>query len=232
MNYLLSVFIVVFFVNFSSEHGMMLSPVARGSRWRFNNSAPKDYDDNAGFCGGFGVQYFKNHGKCGLCGDDYSKPLPRSHELGGKYGEGVIVQSYKTGSKIQIEVRITANHKGYFKFHLCDLTENRNKESERCFKKYPLKVFNSEDEYRYYLPSTNIGMFEPIVELPDVICDHCVLRWTYTAGNNWGICPNGTAAIGCGPQEHFVGCADIALLNINRGANYGFYEFIVGVILV
>ena len=31
-------------------------------------------------------------------------------------------------------------------------------------------------------------------------CDQCILQWTYTAGNNWGNCPNGTGAVGCGPQ--------------------------------
>lgn len=147
------------------------------------------------------------------------------------YGEGVIVESYVPGSEIQIQVRITANHKGYFKFHLCDLTQY-NKESEMCFKKYPLKVYESEDGYRYYLPTTNIGMFEPNIQLPDIVCDHCILRWTYIAGNNWGICPNGTAAIGCGPQEHFVGCADVSLLNVSMDLDYNFYDFAVDVQLI
>lgn len=30
-------------------------------------------------------------------------------------------------------------------------------------------------------------------------------------GNNWGNCPNGTGAIGCGPQEEFRACADITI---------------------
>lgn len=42
-------------------------------------------------------------------------------------------------------------------------------------------------------------------------CAHCVLQWTYTAGNNWGQCPNGTGMVGCGPQETFRACADIQI---------------------
>lgn len=31
------------------------------------------------------------------------------------------------------------------------------------------------------------------------------------SGNNWGNCPNGTGAVGCGPQEEFRACADITI---------------------
>ena len=34
-------------------------------------------------------------------------------------------------------------------------------------------------------------------------CSQCILQWTYTAGNNWGVCTNGTGELGCGPQETF-----------------------------
>ena len=33
-----------------------------------------------------------------------------------------------------------------------------------------------------------------------VSCEQCILQWTYTAGNNWGTCANGTGSLGCGPQ--------------------------------
>lgn len=42
-------------------------------------------------------------------------------------------------------------------------------------------------------------------------CNHCVLQWRYIAGNNWGICPGGNGAVGCGPQEEFRACSDIAI---------------------
>lgn len=40
-------------------------------------------------------------------------------------------------------------------------------------------------------------------------CPNCVLQWRYIAGNNWGMCPDGTGAVGCGAQEEFRACADI-----------------------
>ena len=62
------------------------------------------------------------------------------------------------------------------------------------------------------------GMRLVYVHLPrHVSCDQCILQWTYTAGNNWGVCANGenifnhltdfdttlclgTGTLGCGPQ--------------------------------
>lgn len=42
-------------VDDSSGHGMMLSPPGRSSRWRYDNTAPTNYNDNANYCGGYGV---------------------------------------------------------------------------------------------------------------------------------------------------------------------------------
>jgi Glycosyl hydrolases family 18 len=38
-----------------------------------------------------------------------------------------------------------------------------------------------------------------------------VLQWKYVGGNNWGICPDGNGAVGCGEQEEFRACSDIAI---------------------
>lgn len=37
------------------SHGMVLDPVARGSRWRYSPGAPENFEDNQLFCGGFTV---------------------------------------------------------------------------------------------------------------------------------------------------------------------------------
>lgn len=37
------------------------------------------------------------------------------------------------------------------------------------------------------------------------------MQWKYVAGNNWGICPDGNGAVGCGEQEEFRACSDIAI---------------------
>lgn len=45
------------FIQIVFGHGMLLDPVSRGSRWRFDARAPINYDDNQLFCGGFSVRY-------------------------------------------------------------------------------------------------------------------------------------------------------------------------------
>ena len=36
-------------------------------------------------------------------------------------------------------------------------------------------------------------------------------------GNTWGICPNNTGAVGCGPQEMFRNCADVQIYSQTVG---------------
>ena len=57
----------------------------------------------------FQIQYGENGGRCGLCGDPYQGP--REHEAGGKYANGIIVETYMQGGTIEVDVDITANHK-------------------------------------------------------------------------------------------------------------------------
>ncbi|XP_030374183.1 uncharacterized protein LOC115623782 [Scaptodrosophila lebanonensis] len=194
-------------------HGILLYPVGRSSRWRYDGSAPANYDDNGLYCGGFWKQT-ENGGRCGLCGDDFSLAQPRPNELGGKYGQGVIVKSYISSSSADVIVRITANHLGFFSFHLCNL-DVYGRESEQCFDQNRLKFSDGSDQY--YL-GTTLGEINLQLRLPaGLVCQHCVLRWTYTTGNNWGVCADGTGALGCGDQENFKNCADISILSSVRG---------------
>ncbi|XP_058445618.1 uncharacterized protein LOC131426884 [Malaya genurostris] len=192
-----------------SGHGMVLDPIARGSRWRCDSSAEVNYDDNALYCGGYAEQWDKNNGKCGLCGDNFADSLPRLHELGGRFGEGNIVRNYTVGAVIQVNVKITANHRGYFQFNLCDLS-NGGQENEACYEKYPL--LDAEGRRKWYLNSTLTGQYSVELKLPDNLAsEHCVLQWTYVAGNNWGFCEDGTGKLGCGAQENFRTCSDIGI---------------------
>ena len=84
LNLFCTVILLNVFVNVHG-HGMVVDPVNRASRWRFDKTAVKDYNDNSLFCGGFDEQWKVNGGKCGLCGDSYGDSIPRAHELGGKY---------------------------------------------------------------------------------------------------------------------------------------------------
>jgi hypothetical protein len=42
-------------------------------------------------------------------------------------------------------------------------------------------------------------------------------KWTYTAGNNWGICPDGSGALGCRNQETFRACSDVIVSGSGTG---------------
>ncbi len=67
-------------------------------------------------------------------------------------------------------------------------------------------------EDRYVLPNQNIVPFDLQLKLPENIeCQQCIIQWTYTAGNSWGICEDGSEAVGCGNQETFRACADISI---------------------
>lgn len=50
------------------------------------------------------------------------------------------------------------------------------------------------------------------LELAIRIIDSLAFQWDYVAGNNWGICRNGTEGLGCGPQETFRSCADVKIV--------------------
>lgn len=142
---------------------------------------------------------------------------PRPHEAGGKYGLGVIVRRYKIGQPIIVRVELTANHRGYFEFRLCPNNAPKQVASESCLDKYVLRRVKTKDAYetfhetRFY-PGTENKVYEMRYSLPEgLTCSQCVLQWKYIAGNNWGVCENGTGAVGCGPQEEFRACADISV---------------------
>ncbi|KAL7730917.1 hypothetical protein ACLKA6_014160 [Drosophila palustris] len=209
MKYLLSVVLLLAIgLHQIDAHGMMLNPPSRSSRWRFDGSAPINYNDNELFCGGMTTQA-NNGGKCGLCGDNYLAAQPRANEIGGIIGgSGVITKSYSAANAITVGVKITTNHLGHFEFNLCNL-DAFGHESEECFNQNRLRFPDGSDRLNI---GTQSGEFDVTVLLPaGLTCNHCVLRWTYVGANNWGMCGNGSGALGCGPQETFKNCADVRI---------------------
>ncbi|KAH1021133.1 hypothetical protein HUJ04_010686 [Dendroctonus ponderosae] len=205
---------VIFCISIRSAfgHGYMYSPINRASRWRLeptNWNITHNYEDNQYFCGGFAVQYSENEGKCGPCGDDWSDPVPRSKENGGTYGNGVVVASYLSGSLIKTDIRIQPIIEGIFPISkLCVLNDTLLPETEDCFQ--PVRLLDGSFFQKISSEDYNVTSY---IKLPLwLTCDRCVLRWHYSTGNNWGVCDNGTSALGCGPQKTFRSCADIAII--------------------
>lgn len=109
--------------------------------------------------------------------------MPRNNELGGYFGQGVIVKTYTRGQTFNALVRITANHMGgRFEFKVCNLDVD-TKESDACFDKNGV--------FTYTLTSTASQDFVFPVTLPNITCKRCVLQWTYIVGqyfillNDW-----------------------------------------------
>ncbi|XP_050544859.1 uncharacterized protein LOC126907537 [Daktulosphaira vitifoliae] len=198
-------------------HGRLIEPPSRSSMWRYGFNTPPNYNDHELYCGGFTKQYQINGGKCGICGDPWDAPQPRPHEAGGKYGLGVITRRYKIGQPFIVRVELTASHRGYFEFRLCPNNAPKRVATQACLDKYILRRVKSKEademfhETRFY-PGAENKVYEMRYSLPEgLTCSQCVLQWKYIAGNNWGVCANGTGAVGCGPQEEFRACADISV---------------------
>ncbi|XP_050070224.1 uncharacterized protein LOC126558278 [Anopheles maculipalpis] len=198
-----------------SGHGRLIEPPSRASAWRYGFSTPPNYNDHELYCGGFNRQWQKNEGKCGECGDPFDAPIPRPHEFGGKWGQGVIVRRYKPGTTITLRVELTASHMGYFEFRICDNVQAK----QDCLDKHLMKIVSgtpsiphpNDLKTRFY-PRNGSRIYDMKAELPaDLNCNNCVVQWKYVAGNNWGICPDGNGAVGCGPQEEFRACADVTV---------------------
>ena len=188
-------------------HGMMLDPASRNSAWRFFPGRPRQYTDNELNCGGFSVQWNQNNGKCGVCGDAYHISNPKYVYPGTYAKDGFITKTYKEGQTIDVTIRITSNHQGFFRFSLGKLV-NRPITQEQL--KYVL--LQPDGSNTWQLHSSGTGKFHIKLVLPKgLTCDHCVLQWWWTVGNSWG-CDNGGCGLGRGKrQETFVNCADIRI---------------------
>jgi len=203
-----------------------MSPPGRGSVWRVKDSNPlvvpytdivePNYDDAGNNCGGLSYQS-GNGGKCGLCGDPYGSPQPREHEDGGKYGKGIIVAQYRGGEQITARVLVTAHHKGWMEFSVCKRNDQlwSAEVIEDC-----METLNLADNggQKWFLPDThdstyaNGGYWYDVeLQLPDIECTRCILRWQYHAGNSWGCDAPDDCGIGKGDQEEFYNCADIQI---------------------
>ncbi|XP_039257738.2 uncharacterized protein LOC120334321 [Styela clava] len=220
MNCKITVLLVVTFGAIVNGHGRLRDPPSRSTVWRDEETIrrypdvtiPKNYDDVSLFCGGSQVQK-KAGGKCGVCGDSIHDIQPRKNEAGGKYSLGLISRIYKSGSWIDVTVEITAQHKGYFEFRLCDWNKPKEIVTQECLDRHLLET-NMGFKYSGI---TKTGKYVVPVKLPEgLTCTQCVLQWKYNTGNSWGCDAPGVRALGLGHQEQFYGCADVKITGNNE----------------
>ncbi|KAF0700646.1 Aste57867_8824 [Aphanomyces stellatus] len=191
-------------------HGRLVTPPHRGwiGRVPGYSFVPIDYSDNGLNAGGVAAT---SNGDHGVCGDPFKDPAPRAHESGGFYGlypnvtTRAVAACYAPGQTLNLTVQVTANHKGDFDFGVCKLNKASDVESEACFQ--PLA--QPSGALLWPVPDGNLFFNMQYVLPKDLVCDtlgsHCVLRWHYAGGNNWGASYWG--------QEHFWNCADIYISN-------------------
>nr|XP_032288888.1 uncharacterized protein LOC6629308 [Drosophila virilis] len=220
--FLILCLVIFCLIHYGDAHGRLIEPPSRASAWRYGFQTPPDYNDHELYCGGFTRQWKHNGGKCGECGDAWDLPEPRPHEHGGQWGQGVVVRSYLPSSEIIIRVELTASHMGYFEFRLCPKPSAK----QSCLDQNVLHIISGSPSQRSptdldsrFYPRNGSRIYEIKAQLPDMLCNQCVLQWRYIAGNNWGMCDDGNGAVGCGPQEEFRSCSDIALTKDARLPN-------------
>lgn len=121
----------------------------------------------------------------------------------------LLIFRYQSGGPIHFTIDLSANHRGWFSFAVCPLKSKNELETEECFDAHPIKLENNSYKYKVSPGKWfNINGVLPA----GVKCEHCVIRWHYTAGNEWGRCEDGSYAVGCGPQETFRSCSDVSIL--------------------
>ena len=136
-------------------------------------------------------------------------------------------RNYFPGSSIDLMIEIVANHGGHFNFEMCWRDSWNTTETEDCFESLKLSGKEStpeDDELSYQLDSSSgTGIYTMSVELPaERTCENCILRWHWRSANNWGICEDGSEAVGCGYQEVYRNCADVSVKRNGAGIGLGF----------
>ena len=86
-------------------------------------------------------------GMCGLCGDAYDMPQPRPNEMGGEFGKGVLGATLTMDSMIEVEVELTAYHKGFFEIRLCPHNRRDVPVTQSCLDEHLLSQENGGQKY-------------------------------------------------------------------------------------
>lgn len=137
------------------------------------------------------------------------------------------VRNYFPGASIDLMIDVVANHGGQFVFEICWRDNLDVIETEDCFESLKLSGNNIDvdDEDKSYPglsyeldAAKGTGLYTMSVDLPlNRTCEHCIFRWHWRSANNWGVCEDGSEAIGCGYQEIYRNCADISVKRSGAG---------------
>ncbi|XP_055873782.1 uncharacterized protein LOC106052195 isoform X2 [Biomphalaria glabrata] len=196
----------------SLGHGRLMDPPSRMSAWRVGFDVPTNYNDQGMNCGSSGTQWGQNGGKCGICGESWSAVKLYERPYGSMVQHNIITRQYEESSEIQVALDITANHKGWNEFRICDIAKSGGIEAtQACLNKTLLA--DRSGKTRFDLSSNKTGFFYYSLRLPPgMTCSHCVLQWKWKTGLSWG-CDDLGCGIGRGDaHEEFYGCSDVSIV--------------------
>lgn len=117
-------------------------------------------------------------------------------------------------------VPITIQRKILLKTY-CSVENYRDSVTNLNMYRYPL---NFVDETGATDPTFNLEKLSPATYQVQIQLPPHVLQWTYVTGNRWGVCPDGSSRLGCGPQESFRASDNDggSHFGCNRSSNYIF----------
>jgi len=221
MQYLSSLVVSMVMVTCIDAHGRLIVPPARSAMWRTHNNVPRNPDDMGLDCGGQGTSWtgdtLGDRGHCGVCGDPWTQSV-RQNEAGGKYATGIIGATYREGDIITVVLTITVSHGGWSEFRICPNNNVHRVVSQDCLDKRLLYTVGGKT--RFYHPVRTGDVTIQLVLPKDLTCSQCVLQWWWktNANNNCRPSTGQYCCIGCGRQEIFVNCADVAIVSSTKPA--------------
>ncbi|KAL4218359.1 hypothetical protein ACF0H5_023096 [Mactra antiquata] len=203
-----SLFIVCYLVASNNGHGQLFDPPSRQSAFRFGFSTAINYNDMNMNCGGFYNQWVVNQGRCGICGDPYQGP--RRYEAGGPMAKGIITRNYTEGQVINIKVNIRVGHGGWSEVRICPNNDINRPATQGCLDQYLLQTIDGATRVNHHHEFTGVYTYQ--FKLPaGLTCSQCVLQWRWNTDSNNNCHGNVDCCNGCGAQEQFYGCADVAI---------------------
>lgn len=190
------------------SHGVMTKPISMSAKLSFGNdpTGVPDYDSHSLFCGGIQNTYvdYRNDPnqfpKCGVCGDSINGP--KDHEPNGRFYDDRIVETYRKGQVIDVNIKITASHLGNMYFQVKSLDKLPWDDSSF------IMLYQPNSQQNMTVTSYNSKKYTALYVLPNnITCNKCIIRWNWLAANNP---PSGGQ-----PNEFYRNCAFVKITGDN-----------------
>ena len=122
-------------------HGYLVSPIPRQVYYKENPvpgvENPYQFDENSLYGGGVAVERAQGHG---LCGDSIDRQIFTAPSPLGPVDPSLSGNRYMQGSTIEITVRLTAHHYGWFEMRLCKPATEDTPVTQECFNQNVLEM--------------------------------------------------------------------------------------------